>query len=107
MKTIVILSAILLTTAVSYADEYVQGYMKKDGTFVQPHYRSSPDSSYNNNYSTSGNTNPYTGQKGSESQTWNDRSPESNRQTYGDSNYNTNTNNYGTYGGYNNNKRGY
>ena len=30
-------------------DVYVQGYTKSDGTYVAPHYRSAPDSSYNNN----------------------------------------------------------
>ena len=46
------------------ADTYVQGYLKGNGTYVQPHYRSSPDRSYNNNWSTRPNVNPYTGQRG-------------------------------------------
>ncbi len=33
------------------SDVYVHGYTKKNGTYVQPHYRSSPDSSIWNNYS--------------------------------------------------------
>lgn len=110
LKTITLaLCATLTITSIAAADEYVRGYVKRDGTYVQPHYRSSPDSSYNNNYSTQGNTNPYTGQQGSGRQTWNDRTPESNTKSYGDSNYNTNTNTnpYGSYGGYNYKKRGY
>lgn len=43
------------------AQVYVQGYHRKDGTYVKSHYRSSPDSSPYNNYSYPGNTNPYTG----------------------------------------------
>lgn len=39
----------------------VNGYYRSNGTYVQPHYRSSPDSSPYNNYSYPGNTNPYTG----------------------------------------------
>jgi hypothetical protein len=39
----------------------VKGYFRKDGTYVQPHYRSNPDGSPYNNYSFPGNTNPYTG----------------------------------------------
>lgn len=46
------------------ADTYVNGYTKKDGTYVQGHYRSSPNSTKNDNYSTYGNTNPYTGEAG-------------------------------------------
>lgn len=43
------------------ADVWVNGYTRSNGTYVQGHYRSSPDSSPYNNYSYPGNTNPYTG----------------------------------------------
>ncbi len=46
------------------ADQYVSPYVRSDGTVVQGHMRSSPDSTRFNNYSTRGNTNPYTGQPG-------------------------------------------
>lgn len=39
----------------------VNGYYKKNGTYVEPHYRSSPDGNPYNNYSFPGNTNPFTG----------------------------------------------
>jgi hypothetical protein len=39
----------------------VRGYYRKDGTYVAPHYRSSPDGNPYNNWSFPGNTNPYTG----------------------------------------------
>lgn len=42
----------------------VNGYMRKDGTYVAPHYRSAPNRSTLDNYSTRGNYNPYTGQAG-------------------------------------------
>lgn len=42
------------------ADVYVRGYYRKDGTYVRPHYRSSPDGNPYNNWSTKGNINPYT-----------------------------------------------
>ena len=45
-------------------DVHVRGYHRRDGTYVQPHMRSTPDSSYNNTWSTSPNVNPYTGQQG-------------------------------------------
>jgi len=43
----------------------VKGYVRKDGTYVAPHYRSSPNSSRSDNYSARGNYNPYTGKRGS------------------------------------------
>lgn len=43
---------------------HVRGHVRKDGTYVQPHYRSAPDSSFYNNWSTKGNINPYTGEDG-------------------------------------------
>lgn len=42
----------------------VQGYSRSNGTYVAPHQRSMPDNSLNNNWSTKGNTNPYTGTSG-------------------------------------------
>ena len=45
-------------------DVYVKGYTRSDGTQVRGHYRSGPDNSFDNNWSTEGNTNPYTGEKG-------------------------------------------
>ncbi|MGN8852442.1 hypothetical protein [Anaerobiospirillum succiniciproducens] len=41
-------------------DVYVNGYARSDGTQVRGHYRSAPDHSYDNNWSTDGNTTPYT-----------------------------------------------
>lgn len=45
-------------------DTYVSGYFRKNGTYVQSHYRSAPDGDVSNNWSTRGNVNPYTGQMG-------------------------------------------
>lgn len=44
--------------------EWVNGYIKRDGTYVQGYHRSDSDGSIYNNYSTKGNVNPYTGQQG-------------------------------------------
>lgn len=46
------------------ADTYVNGYFRKNGTYVQPHYRTSPNGTTLDNYSTRGNVNPYTGKAG-------------------------------------------
>lgn len=59
------LGLILAALAVSaWADDYVRGYTRKDGTYVPPHYRSTPDSSRANNYGSQGNVNPYNGERG-------------------------------------------
>ena len=52
---------LLCSSGVVFADEYVHGYQRKDGTYVQPHHHSEPDGNPYNNYSYPGNTNPYTG----------------------------------------------
>ena len=64
----IIISAILIFTIfslflsfVSANDVWVKPYSRKDGTYVQGHYRSSPDSDPTNNWSFPGNVNPYTG----------------------------------------------
>jgi uncharacterized protein YgiM (DUF1202 family) len=43
---------------------YVSGYYKSNGTYVKPHYRTAPNSTNIDNFSTRGNTNPYTGLAG-------------------------------------------
>lgn len=48
----------------AFADTYVNGYTRRDGTYVQPHMRSDRDSSFSNNWSTQGNVNPYTNERG-------------------------------------------
>ena len=63
LAAIVMCLALLLVPAWA-GDVYVRGYTKSDGTYVAPHFRSAPDSSYNNNWSTSPNVNPYTGEQG-------------------------------------------
>ncbi|TMN21893.1 hypothetical protein [Lentibacillus cibarius] len=54
----------LCSTSSAYADVYVDGYFRDDGTYVEPHYRSDPDGLFYNNFSTFGNINPYTGEIG-------------------------------------------
>jgi hypothetical protein len=51
----------------AHADSYVDGYYRSNGTYVSPHYRSSPNSSTTDNWSYSGNYNPYTGARGTQS----------------------------------------
>lgn len=63
MKLLFLLLALSLSTT-SIADTYVRGHVTKNGTYVEPHYRSSPNNSNYDNYSTKGNSNPYTGKEG-------------------------------------------
>jgi hypothetical protein len=76
MKYLISAVAVLSFTAVpALADTYTRGYTRNSGTYVPPHYQSSPDRSYNNNWSVSPNANPYTGQRGTNAPTFNDRPP--------------------------------
>ena len=82
LSTAIVLGVLAYITS-SAADQYVRGYMKRDGTYVSPHWRSSPNSSYNDNWSVRPNINPYTGQLGTRSPTFNDQSPYENRRDFG------------------------
>ena len=59
---------IALASVSAFADDYVQGYVKSDGTYVPGYFRSSQDNTNTNNYSTQPNVNPYTGTQGNRAQ---------------------------------------
>ena len=63
MKRLVLVAALMLPVAAP-AQVYVPGYVTKGGTYVAPHWRSRPNSTTLDNYSTRGNVNPYTGARG-------------------------------------------
>ena len=42
----------------------VRGHTTKSGKYVAPHHRTNPNKTQRDNYSTKGNTNPYTGKRG-------------------------------------------
>ena len=62
--TLMIVALFVMTSGLAFADTYVRGYYRSNGTYVQPHYRSNPDGNFYNNYSTYPNVNPYTGRVG-------------------------------------------
>lgn len=65
MKTLVALVAASLACSVAIAKPTsTKGYIKKNGTYVAPHFKTTPDKTKNNNYSTRGNANPMTGKEG-------------------------------------------
>lgn len=65
MKKLLVALIVASVSSLAAADNYVRPYVKNDGTFVEGHYKSAPDRNPYNNYSTQGNSNPYTGQQGS------------------------------------------
>ncbi len=64
MRTTLLLISLLAVPAFA-SPVHVRSHVTKRGTYVQPHVRTSPDHSRQNNWSTRGNTNPYTGKRGS------------------------------------------
>jgi hypothetical protein len=63
MKTTILISSLLLALPAA-ADTYVRPHINKDGEYVEGHFRTKSNSTKLDNYSTKGNTNPYTGKKG-------------------------------------------
>jgi hypothetical protein len=77
MRKILIGLAICGLASLSFAgDTYVSGYTKSNGTYVSGHYRSSSNGTTSDNWTTKGNTNPYTGKKGT-------KTPEPKKKYYG------------------------
>jgi opacity protein-like surface antigen len=60
---LLVLASLIIPVAEA-RDVYVDGYYRSDGRYVEPHYRSSPNSTQSDNWGTKGNTNPYTGAPG-------------------------------------------
>jgi hypothetical protein len=61
MRNLIFLVVTLGISSFSAADEYVPAYVRRDGTIVQGHFRSSPNGTAIDNYSTRGNFNPNSG----------------------------------------------
>lgn len=85
MLTLVMGLAIGLASLGLSADQWVNGYSRSDGTYVQGHYRSSPNSTVTDNFSFKGNRNPYTGEIGSNRYESNPTSPYYNGRSSGSS----------------------
>ena len=66
-RSLTILVAVVIISLMSLtanAAVRVRGYFRRNGTYVQSHYRSNPDGNFYNNWSTYPNVNPYTGRVG-------------------------------------------
>ena len=64
MKRVLTLIVLLSLGQIVLADQYVSGYYRQNGAYVQPHYQTQSNNNTYDNYSTRGNSNPYTGQQG-------------------------------------------
>jgi hypothetical protein len=74
MKRLILAGAIALAATAAQAQYYgtgsnpnshpVQGHVTSSGTYVQPYVASNPNSTQRDNYSATGNVNPYTGTVG-------------------------------------------
>ena len=70
MKALLLTLSFVLITFIGYSQtnpksRYQKGYIKKStGSYVQPHYKTSTNKTNHDNYSTTPNSNSYTGQKG-------------------------------------------
>lgn len=62
-KILLALTMVLLSASLVYAG-WVNGYTRKDGTYVSGYNRSDSNNTVRDNYSYKGNTNPYTGKEG-------------------------------------------
>lgn len=102
MKKLIALSIVLFAAFSSFAQTHVSGYTRSNGTYVAPHYRSSPNYTKADNYSTIGNTNPYTGSAGTKTYSdynnyeSNSASTSYNAPVYSTPTYSTSTYNYGS-----------
>jgi hypothetical protein len=69
MKSLILFTLFSLLVFVTFTQvnpnhHYVNGYTRQDGTYVQGHYRTDPNSTNTDNYSTKPNVNPWTGKPG-------------------------------------------
>lgn len=95
LKKALTLAIFVSLCSISYAQgyTYVNGYYRSNGTYVQGHYRTLPNDTRNDNWSTVGNVNPFTGEAGTKPR---DSYYSSSNSTYS-SNYYNSTPSYSNY----------
>lgn len=67
MKKLLAIAVLLIAASSANAQTWVNSYYTNSGSFVQGHYRSTPNNTAWDNWSTSGNINPCTGSIGTNS----------------------------------------
>jgi len=69
-KGVLLILCVMLVSTIVFADDLIRGHWKdadRDGikeTWIDPYYRTTPNSNPIDNYSAKPNINPYTGEKG-------------------------------------------
>lgn len=64
VSLVLVLVSMFAMCSVAFADTHVRGHVRKDGTYVRPHYRSDRNDTVRDNWSHRGNINPHTGERG-------------------------------------------
>ena len=65
MKKLILGAALVALAGPVVAKEVsVRGYVRSDGTYVQPHQQTAPNNTRSDNWSSQPNVNPYTGKQG-------------------------------------------
>lgn len=66
MKKLISFALFMLFAAIGFSQSqtYVPGYTKADGTYVQGYWKTAPNTTNHDNWSTKPNTNPGTGTEG-------------------------------------------
>jgi opacity protein-like surface antigen len=67
LKKLIVTAALIAlgaSSAIAQRTTRVDGYVRKDGTYVAPHVRTTPNTTTSDNWSTRGNVNPYNGKEG-------------------------------------------
>jgi len=64
MAVTIFLAVLFVISADVDASEHVRGHVTKNGKYVAPHNRTNTNKTQSDNWSSKGNTNPYTGKRG-------------------------------------------
>lgn len=75
MKYLILVAIAVVALANTASADWVNGYYRSNGTYVQGYNRSSRNNTVTDNYSFYGNRNPYTGSIGTNKYTSNPSSP--------------------------------
>ena len=54
----------MLAVSNLYGSVYVKGHVNKNGKYIKPYYKTSPNKTKQDNWSSKNQVNPYTGEKG-------------------------------------------
>lgn len=64
MALLLVMVTLLGIASTAYADTWVRGHVRKNGSYVRPHYRSDRNDTVRDNWTHRGNINPHTGERG-------------------------------------------